>query len=109
MIEELALKWISFNYAYTKYFNSRPVDCIIGKEYGTIEFYFTEEEDILWHEEYQRQRYKEYCNQNHDPSIETAIEMFNKRIFYSIFISDFFINTSMVTKMLEGKNLKKIK
>tara|TARA_R110000772_G_scaffold17946_3_gene50033 strand:+ start:172884 stop:173210 length:327 start_codon:yes stop_codon:yes gene_type:complete len=104
-MEELVMSWVQNQHVFKTRFLSKPVDYVHSKLFNTIDFYFSNEEDEIWYQELIKTEYKIWCEEH----LDDWGEVFNKRIFYPTFISELFMTSEMVNKMLNGTNVKRIK
>lgn len=119
MIEELAMQWVKIQHKYTTVFESREVDCVYGKLFNTIDFYFVKEEDAEWYQKFCEEQHRATHQANYDrlvesknidPEIVTSWEDYtDPRTLWPDFISELSMTSGMVEDMRSGKNLKKIR
>lgn len=118
-LDKLIFSWLEHQYFWNTILERRSVDYVISKNFNTVDFYFTEFEDEQFYIDLCKEKYKEWCKENFDSlkendkknkiTEETWEEYFEKRKDYPTFITELFITSTMLDKLKEGKNPKRVK
>ena len=109
MIEK-ALEWFNIQYLYKTRWDGKKIDAVQSKTFGSIHFYFSEDEDEKSYIVEKKEEHKLLVEEKRK-EVEASGEEFEERerIMWPDFIIEIMMTPPMIEQLEAGKSMKKIK